>query len=423
MIGRALLAAALAALAAGCASSPKSSPAAENMPDAIGALIESRNGSEPSPAPTIEPAPAPVATDMPAVTPPAAAPGSLDAYLAGLRLASCPKGVRAGQPEGLALSVTPVPLSGLNRGLKRVGELTYVGGFQLTSPDARFGGLSGLDLLEDGRLLAASDQGDFVWIELAGDGVTPVGARIAGMKDASGASLRGKADGDAEGLAVQDGLALVSFERNHRVLAYDLGHCGAAALGAPIVTDGRGRPLPEAFAAAGIEVSDNAGAEPLALSPDWVLFTGLETRDGGAGPLSARPLEGAPEFDLRVAAGAPDFVGLDLLPSDTPDGLRGYSLHRLFSPARGLSIKIVETLFEPVGPATRTGSDADRADLRYRIARSRPLADLGMLLNIDNFEGIAAHDRGDGVTRLYLVSDDNFSSSQRTLLMIFDLAA
>jgi hypothetical protein len=41
-------------------------------------------------------------------------------------------------------------------------------------------------------------------------------------------------------------------------------------------------------------------------------------------------------------------------------------------------------------------------------------------VTIDNFEGIAAKQMPDGRVRLYIVSDDNFSDSQRTLLMVFD---
>ena len=39
---------------------------------------------------------------------------------------------------------------------------------------------------------------------------------------------------------------------------------------------------------------------------------------------------------------------------------------------------------------------------------------------MDNFEGLAALPGKAGVVRFYLISDDNFSSSQRTLLLAFD---
>ena len=46
--------------------------------------------------------------------------------------------------------------------------------------------------------------------------------------------------------------------------------------------------------------------------------------------------------------------------------------------------------------------------------------DLAKPLTIDNFEGLAAVPGPNGAIRFYLISDDNFSSSQRTLLVAFD---
>ena len=41
-------------------------------------------------------------------------------------------------------------------------------------------------------------------------------------------------------------------------------------------------------------------------------------------------------------------------------------------------------------------------------------------LTVDNFEGLAAVPGQDGAIRFYVISDDNFSSRQRTLLLAFD---
>jgi hypothetical protein len=98
---------------------------------------------------------------------------------------------------------------------------------------ASFGGLSDLALDGDGNLLAVADDGAFVWINLEND--TPSGAgQLAYMLGADGNLLQGKSLGDAEGLAVRNGLAIVSFERTHRISAFDLDLCGAAAVEAPI---------------------------------------------------------------------------------------------------------------------------------------------------------------------------------------------
>ncbi len=351
----------------------------------------------------------------------------LAAYLAGLRDVSCPQGVRTEAAEEVEMTVKPVPLQGLNPLRRKVGELTFVAGFHLTSPDKRFGGLSGIDILDDGNLLAVSDQGDFVWVDLARDGVTPAAARIASMRDSTGEPLRGKADGDAEGLAFNQGMALVAFERNHRVLAFDLSGCGAGVRGVPIASGGHGAGLPAAFERAGIAADANEGPEPLAVTPDWRLFTGVETRVGEASPLSARPIEAAPEFDLRLGEGAAPFVGLDVISSGDRETVRAFSLHRSFSPLSGNAISIIETDFErhfdQSDLARRIASDIyERARYSFRREGARTLAEMNVLFTIDNFEGIAAKDLPDGGVRLYVVSDNNFSTSQRTLLMVFELA-
>ena len=49
------------------------------------------------------------------------------------------------------------------------------------------------------------------------------------------------------------------------------------------------------------------------------------------------------------------------------------------------------------------------------------LAVLAPPLTVDNMEAIAARKNEAGETILYLMSDDNFSSDQRTLLMMFRL--
>lgn len=350
-----------------------------------------------------------------------AGPVAFDAYLDGLRRVSCPG--EAGQAEAITITASAIPLQGLNPGRKTVGQLTYVAGFQLTSNDKRFGGLSGIDFLDDGNLLAVSDTGAFVWLDLAEDGVTPVAARMTAMNDARGKPFASKSAGDSEGLAVLGDLALVSFEGNARVLAYDVGRCGAAARGAPL-----GWKMADAFARRKLEVDGNKGVEALAITPDGYLFAGIETKVGKGSVLSARPIEASPRFDLQIGENAPEFVGLDLLPAGK-DGhdVRAFSLHRSTSPLAGNAIMIVETdleryLDQANLPARVTSGANERSHYRFRKTTSRTLAEMNMLLTIDNFEGIAARQMSDGRVRLFIVSDDNFSSSQRTLLMVFDVA-
>lgn len=386
---------------------PPSEPAAAEQtapepspPDPIGDLIES------APAPL----PPPPKADKPA---------TLGAYLSSLRSRSCPPGAKSVEPESIPLKTSPVALQALNPMRTSIGRLSFVAGFHLTSTDKRFGGLSGIDFLDNGNLLAVSDTGDFVWIDLKEDGLTPSALRIAPLRDRKGKTYPTKSAADAEGLAVNDGLALVSFERDSRVLAYDIAACGGAARGIPL-----GWSMDSAFTRHRMTVGDNLGVEGLAITSDWYLLAGVETQVGKASPLSARPLEAGARFDLMIGENAPELVGLDQLQAGNE--LRLYSLHRSSKALASNAITIVETVLErgldQSGLPARVVSDIDeRARQGFRIKSSRVLAEMNVLVTIDNYEGIAAKQMPDGRVRLFIVSDDNFSASQRTLLMVFDV--
>jgi hypothetical protein len=347
-------------------------------------------------------------------------------YLDPLLSGSCPQGAWPREPEAIDIRVAQVPLQMVNPMRRTIGELSFVGGFHLTSKDRRLGGLSGLDLLDDGRLLAVSDAGDFVWIALDDDGTTPVSASIAGMSDQVGQPVRGKTRGDAEGLAVMDGVALVSFEGDHRVLAFGVGQCGADARGVPVALKAGG--LPAAMARQSINAGGNEGVEALAVAPDWFMMAGVESKAGDASAVSVRPVEAAPEFDIRIGEGAPGVVGLDLVANVVGDGgFTAYSLHRSTRALASEVIVLVETEFaRDLGqsdlPARITNEMDQRSRVRFRPVASRKLGAMNLLLTMDNFEGVAARRMPGGRVRLYVVSDDNFSSSQRTLLMIFEVA-
>lgn len=339
--------------------------------------------------------------------------------------ASCPRSIARDEPETVTLQARRVPLQGVNPSRTTIGALAFVDGFHLTSGDKRFGGLSGLDFTPDGDLLMVSDQGDFVWLGLGEDGLTPESARIAAMRDRQGGMLRGKSEADAEGLAILDGLALVSFEGTHRVLAFDIGRCAAAARGIP-VSGLRSSALSEAFARQKLDVGSNEGMEGLAVTPDGFVLAGLETRAATASALSVRGIEARPEFDIRIAEGAPELVGLDAVAAG--DDVLVYSLHRSRSVLASNAIMVMETRLrrdlDQAGLPARVVSELDeRSYVRFRPVASRVLAQMNVFLTIDNFEGIAAQRLADGRVRLFIVSDDNFSKSQRTLLMVYDVAA
>lgn len=352
---------------------------------------------------------------------------SLSSYLSVLSNSSCPQGSATRGGEPIALKATPTALQPSNPAKRKIGALTYVAGYQLTSTDPRFGGLSGIEVLDNGDLLTISDAGYFIWIDLDTDGLRPEGARLSTMRDASGGAQTGIAGDSAEGLAVNGGMALVSFEGNHRVLAYDLGRCGAAARGAPIVFGDYGLDLRDAYEEARIAVGAGNGSEPLAVTRDWYLFAGIEKKVGHLNSLSARPIEAEPDFNLRVGVDAPEFAGIDVIPgAGGNNSVRAFLIHRSPNPRDG-RVWVTETDMQRYEDRTRNygpvrGEMDTRARQRYSETGWRELAQLNQFGVVDNFEGIAAKELSDGRTRLYLISDDDYSPGKRTVLMIFDLA-
>jgi hypothetical protein len=75
-------------------------------------------------------------------------------------------------------------------------------------------------------------------------------------------------------------------------------------------------------------------------------------------------------------------------------------------------------LLRAFNPITRSVIDLRITDGAGRVLDQMELREP---LTVDNFEGLGAvpDKTGDGV-RFYVISDDNFSKSQRTLLLAFD---
>jgi YD repeat-containing protein len=298
--------------------------------------------------------------------------------------------------ETIAIRSAAVPLDGTDPGKSRVGKLEFRGGLHLSSDDPRFGGLSALSVSGDGsRLVAISDQGGWLTARLDYDGR----GHLAGVADArtgmlhspSGRPLEGKEFQDAESMAVlPDGSVMVGFERHHRLWRFP---AGGVALDNP--------PMPQRVPANLYKAPLNGGIEALGSLWDGRLFALTEywiDKDMVRGWLGG----GAGWWEIGYR-----FEGA-YRPSDA--GVMANNdlavLERAYNPNRGIiGIRVAQV---------RT------ADLR-RGARLKGevLAELLPPLTMDNFEGLACRANEKGETILYLVSDNNFSDKQRTLLMMF----
>jgi len=280
-----------------------------------------------------------------------------------------------------------VPLDPRHPEALRLGAFAYAGGIQLQSPDSdQLGGLSDLQVSTDGQLLAVSDDGQIMQARLVLDDQGHLGglteARIEPLLGVDGRAVQGKQEGDAEGVAVwPNGDRMVSFERDHRILLYP------ASGGAP-------RPLPIPPEA----MPENAGIEGLAIAASrgpGAYWVGLEK-----GSIWLCHLEsscGQEQGQVRPAIG----YRLTAL-AETPDGDL-IVLHHGWDPLRGSRALLWIT--RPRGNG--------QADVLAKLALAPPLT-------VDNFEGVSVQKMPDGVLRLLLITDDNFSPTQRTLLLAFD---
>ncbi len=296
-----------------------------------------------------------------------------------LRAKSCPKELAYTPAGEIAIHAQPIPIgpqSMLDAVLPKGAR--FLGGWHLTSDNHNFGGLSGLDILPSGDLLGVSDAGAFVWISMK-DGAPAGGGRLAYMRGSNGQLLPGKRAADAEGLAIREGLALVSFEQDHRILAFDLKGCGAEARGVLTAT------LPNRLIKK--KIAPNKGAEALRLDAQGRLVFGYEAVLMGGAHSGWVRADGSGEFDT-VTIPPP---GLSLV--GFADGLQ---LYRAYDPLRG-------------------NRNVIRFESGDEIRLERPL-------QMDNFEGIAVQSLPAGGRRIYIISDDNFSARQRTLLYVFEVA-
>lgn len=297
----------------------------------------------------------------------------------------------AAAAEPIEVTAVGKQLNNENPGQESVGRLRWLGTLELSSDDPRFGGYSGLLLGPDGRdLLAVSDTGHWLKGRLDHDAE----GRLAGVRDVerlpmldtAGQPLLGKTEGgDAEGLARDAaGRILVSFERDHRVLAYES-------------LESAGVEIPGDF---GLAAGSNEGLEGLAaIPPDGHILALVEGTTEAPGRGFLRQGGRWRELGYRRTR-APLPVGA----TASEDGTV-FLVERSWSLIAGLEIHIVRLPAASVAPG---------AELK-----PEELAVLKPPLLIDNFEGIAARTAENGETLLYLLSDDNLNPPQRTLLTLF----
>jgi hypothetical protein len=297
-------------------------------------------------------------------------------------------------------TVTAIRLDPDDLHRSRVGELIWRGGVDIQHSDPRFGGLSGLHIGQDGkRLIAVSDRGYRVTARLgyAKGALTDVtDIHVARLRRSNGAPTKGGWH-DAESLSPDgNGGFLVSFERRHRIVNYPTRN------GTPLANRPSRLTLPQDAATqpfnGGIEALTRLCDGRFIAISEKAKFEGNEnTRGMWIGRGDTWRSTAYPAFQAFSPTGAATLPDCSVL-----------VVERSFNIMEGVRARIVRlsaTAFDPKNKVT-----------------TQELAYLAPPLSVDNMQGIAVREGDAGETLVYLVSDNNFSGYQRTLLMMFELA-
>jgi hypothetical protein len=285
----------------------------------------------------------------------------------------------------------------------RFGSLQYRSGLVLTSSFPGFGGLSGLRLDSKGeRFISFSDKGSWFTGRIVYQGKEMTGladVEAAPMLGPDGKPITARGWFDSESIALDGSMVYIGLERVNLVLRFDFSK-GFTRSVAEVV------PMPPAVK----KLPFNKGLEALVFVPKGQPLAGtlIALSERGLDPsgnliafLVGGPSPG--QFSVRRTDGF-DISDATLLPSG-----EFLVLERKFSLVNGVGIRIRRIPLTSLKPgAVVDGPSIFEADLGDEI---------------DNMEGIDSFLTPDGDTVLTLISDDNFSLIQRTLLLQFTLVA
>lgn len=278
----------------------------------------------------------------------------------------------------------------------KFGQLAFVGGLVLTSKNDNFGGLSGMRIVGD-TLYAVTDKGHFLTAK-----ITREVGKLSGLENATLTRLRGrdgkkikkKRNADAESLEIVGSQYLVGFERNDRIEVFN-------RKGNKLVGDGRAKTTNlKKF-----DFPNNKGPEAIAHIPNSEkLLAFAEYAPNNENLHQAFIVEGK-EI-------TPFFVTL------TP----GYSLTDATFLPNGELI-MLERFYTPVTGSAMRIRTFDISNLKEgAVFDGKIISEATSEMQIDNMEGISVSTNAAGETLVAIISDDNFSRSQRTLLLEFKLS-
>jgi hypothetical protein len=329
----------------------------------------------------------------------------ISAFLAILALALIPAAAQPPRDPGLQqIEIKSQAIEAFdprNVSRNRFGALEFRGGLVLESPTKEFGGISSLRVGADGqRFVAVTDKSQWLRGRIVYRGTTPIAiadAEMAPMLGPDGRPLRARGWYDTEALADDGDTLYVGIERAHRIVRFNFGKDGLLARGVPVPVPPAFRTLPHNASLECLVMAPKAG--PLGGTLIAVSERGLDAHGNIQGFLVSGATRGA--FSWKRSD---DFDVSDC--AVTPGG-KLLVLERRFSWTSGIAMRIRSVPLTAIKPnATVDGAEVVTADMGYQI---------------DNMEGLSVHRAPDGALVLTLISDDNFSPLQRTVLLQFTL--
>lgn len=313
------------------------------------------------------------------------------AFVAGLASAS------AALAEPLSVEALPIPRFGLAAVDQPGGRLEFLGGLQLTSENKFFGGLSGVDMLDRETALMISDESYVFRARLVHEGGRLVGIADAEMQSLFANGDTSKTKGDAEDLALDPADrsrgVIVRERQANAMLTFDLA-AGWPANFEPMRVGAEDRIL-----------RSNKGLESAAYAPEGTPLAGSIVT------IAERPPRGETDIPAWIAGvGRFSVVRRDDFDVSSarflPDGDL-LLLERRYSPAWSIGVRLRRIEGSTIAVGARVDGDV--------------ILDAGMMSQIDNMEGLAVGADESGRIILTLVSDDNYSLLQRTLILQFAL--
>ncbi len=285
---------------------------------------------------------------------------------------------------------------------KQFGALEFIGGLILSSPNAAFGGFSALRFLDGAgeRFLAVSDAGVWWTGTLNTDQEKPINigdAVIGPLKSPSGKIVTGTIQGDSESIAIKGLDVYIGFEATNRVWKYTLQEQGVT-----------GTPIPVALPKAVGQFRFTRGMESLDIFPPASAWAGQLLTIGEA------PVRG--ETHIRgFIVGEASSLRFHLLVRDD------YAVTDAAILPQGDILILERRLAFPMGVSTRIRRLKAAGLKEGALMDGDVLFEADMSHLLDNMEGLALHRGADGAQYVTLISDDNYSILQRTLLLRFRL--